>query len=103
MPKTPKEKKITYIKKGTRVRVTNCIGKERVGIMEGCNDVLGHIILGDGFRLAFGCDAKIVPVSKNTPLYLCDYVIERDRFWDVVSGERRKRYKDAYYGEQWYN
>ena len=54
MPKTPKKKKITYIKKGTKVRVTNCIGKERVGIMEGCNDVLGHIILGDGFRLAFG-------------------------------------------------
>lgn len=103
MPKTPKEKKITYIKKGTKVRVTNCIGKERVGIMEGCNDVLGHIILGDGFRLAFGCDAKIVPASKNTPLSLCDYVIERDRFWDVVSGEQRKRYKDVYYGEQWHS
>ena len=103
MPKTPKEKKITYIKKGTKVRVTNCIGKERVGIMEDCNDVLGHIILGDGFRLAFGYDAKIVPVAKNTPLSLCDYVIERDRFWDAVSGEPSKRRKDAYYGEHWYN
>jgi len=103
MPKTPKEKKITHIKKGTKVRVTNCIGKERVGIMEDCNDVLGHIILGDGFRLAFGCDAKIVPVPKNTPLSLCDYVIERDRFWDVVTGEPVKRRKDAYYGEQRYN
>lgn len=103
MPKTPKEKKITYIKKGTKVRVTNCIGKERVGIMEGCDDVLGHIILGDGCRLAFGCDAEIVQVSENTPLSLCDYVIERDRFWDVVTGEPVKRCKDAYYGEQWYD
>ena len=71
MPKTPKEKKITYIKKGTKVRVTNCIGKERVGIMEGCDDVLGHIILGDGCRLAFGCDAKIVQCRKEYAIVLC--------------------------------
>jgi len=93
------KEKITCIANGTVIKVTNCVGKSWVGTMDGCTNVLGHIILKDGVRLAFGRDAILTEVPIDTPLSVCDYVIERDRFWDVISGEQTRQYKGAYHGE----
>ena len=100
MPRTPKAKeskeKITYISKGTVVRVTNCAGVSRVGIMDDCNHILGHVILADKHRLAFGVDAKVTEVPKNTPLSVCDYIIEHDKFLQMITGESYKGNRSSY-------